>query len=101
MRTTAFVIAFLFLPLASLEAQTTAGRRAGPADPPRDTRRADESRVAELTLKAPPRTPWGDPDLQGVWTGSTLTPLERPAALARCVTETTAERPQRNGAEPA
>jgi hypothetical protein len=28
------------------------------------------------------RTPWGDPDLQGVWTGSTLTPLERPASLA-------------------
>ena len=28
-----------------------------------------------------PRTPWGDPDLQGVWTGSTLTPLERPAEL--------------------
>ena len=24
------------------------------------------------------RTPWGDPDLQGLWTGSTLTPLERP-----------------------
>ena len=23
------------------------------------------------------RTPWGDPDLQGLWTGSTLTPLER------------------------
>ena len=28
------------------------------------------------------RTAWGDPDLQGVWTGSTLTPLERPADLA-------------------
>ena len=28
------------------------------------------------------RTPWGDPDLQGIWTGSTLTPLERPANLA-------------------
>ena len=25
-----------------------------------------------------PRTPWGDPDLQGIWVGSTLTPLERP-----------------------
>ena len=25
------------------------------------------------------RTPWGDPDLQGIWVGSTLTPLERPA----------------------
>jgi hypothetical protein len=28
------------------------------------------------------RTPWGDPDLQGVWTGSTITPLERPKDLA-------------------
>ena len=28
------------------------------------------------------RTPWGDPDLQGVWTSATLTPLERPAGLA-------------------
>ena len=25
------------------------------------------------------RTPWGDPDLQGIWNGVTLTPLERPA----------------------
>ena len=25
------------------------------------------------------RTTWGDPDLQGIWVGSTLTPLERPA----------------------
>ena len=25
------------------------------------------------------RTPWGDPDLQGVWSYATLTPLERPA----------------------
>ena len=25
-----------------------------------------------------PRTVWGDPDLQGIWVGSTLTPLERP-----------------------
>ena len=24
------------------------------------------------------RTPWGHPDLQGIWVGSTLTPLERP-----------------------
>lgn len=26
-----------------------------------------------------PRTSWGEPDLQGVWTSATLTPLERPA----------------------
>src|SRR5262249_32035055 len=28
------------------------------------------------------RTPDGQPDLQGVWSNATLTPLERPAALA-------------------
>ena len=28
------------------------------------------------------RTPWGDPDLQGIWTSATLTPLERPAGQA-------------------
>src|ERR1700680_64577 len=28
------------------------------------------------------RTPHGQPDLPGVWTNSTLTPLERPAELA-------------------
>jgi hypothetical protein len=28
------------------------------------------------------RTPWGDPDLQGLWTASTLTPLQRPKELA-------------------
>jgi hypothetical protein len=28
------------------------------------------------------RTPWGDPDLQGLWTNATITPFERPAELA-------------------
>jgi hypothetical protein len=28
-----------------------------------------------------PRTNWGTPDLQGVWTGATVTPLERPFLL--------------------
>ena len=32
-----------------------------------------DSVVAQSTL----RTPWGAPDLQGVWTGSPMTPLER------------------------
>ena len=30
----------------------------------------------------PPRTSWGDPDLQGVWDFRTITPLERPEDLA-------------------
>jgi len=29
-----------------------------------------------------PRTPYGHPDIQGVWTNATMTPLERPADLA-------------------
>ena len=28
---------------------------------------------------ATPRTPWGDPDLQGMWDTRTYTPFERPA----------------------
>jgi hypothetical protein len=28
------------------------------------------------------KTPWGDPDLQGTWSYASLTPLERPVALA-------------------
>ena len=31
---------------------------------------------------AAPRTPWGDPDLSGVWDYKTITPLERPANMA-------------------
>jgi hypothetical protein len=44
---------------------------------------AAASRPAVAAATGPqPRTAWGDPDLQGVWNYSTLTPLERPAALA-------------------
>ena len=28
------------------------------------------------------KTPWGDPDLQGIWSYASITPLERPAELA-------------------
>ena len=28
-----------------------------------------------------PRTPWGVPDLQGIWTNATLTPVERPESM--------------------
>ena len=31
---------------------------------------------------SPPRTAWGAPDLQGVWTNKTITPLERPSSAA-------------------
>lgn len=47
---------------ASLTAQTPAPARAGAAP-------------------ASPKTPWGAPDLQGLWSNALITPLERPKAL--------------------
>ena len=38
-----------------------------------------------------PRTPDGHPDLQGIWTNATITPMERPPALANKPTLTDAE----------
>ncbi len=38
--------------------------------------------VAQQAGFTPPKTPWGEPDLQGIWSGETLTPLERPAKFA-------------------
>ncbi|HTR38278.1 MAG TPA: hypothetical protein VMH80_20355 [Bryobacteraceae bacterium] len=38
--------------------------------------------VAAGQSYTPPRTPDGQPDLQGIWTNGTVTPFERPAALA-------------------
>lgn len=39
--------------------------------------------IAALAAAAAAQTtPWGDPDLQGVWSNQTPVPLERPAALA-------------------
>ena len=40
---------------------------------------------------SPPRTAYGDPDLQGVWSNAVLTPLERPEDLADKATLTEAE----------
>ncbi len=39
----------------------------------------------------PPKTPWGDPDLQGVWDNHTTVPMQRPANLAGKRTFTDAE----------
>ena len=36
---------------------------------------------------SPPRTPWGDPDLQGVWNDATSTPLQRPNGVKDVLTD--------------
>jgi hypothetical protein len=47
--------------------------------------------AAPVPAQAVPRTPDGHPDLQGTWTNATITPLERPDALAGKATLTDAE----------
>ena len=38
------------------------------------------------------KTPWGEPDLQGIWTDETDTPLQRPARFANQEVFTEAQR---------
>ena len=38
--------------------------------------------VSPAAAQTAPRTPWGQPDLQGIWDFRTITPLERPEELA-------------------
>ena len=54
---------------------------AGQGQPPA-TKAVSAKTTRATKAWAPPLTPDGKPDLQGVWTNNTVTPLERPKALA-------------------
>ena len=43
---------------------------------------AAQTPTTALKTWTPPRTPWRDPDLQGIWSNATITPLQRPPELA-------------------
>ena len=47
--------------------------------------------IAAIVVSAQTRTPYGKPDLQGLWLNDTATPLERPAEFAGKATVTDAE----------
>jgi hypothetical protein len=68
-------IASVFLPVVSGQAVKAAFER-GSRTPPK---------------MPPPKTPWGDPDLQGVWPGNMGVPLQRPESLGTRTTLTDAE----------
>ena len=52
--------------------------------------------VAAQAGESSPQTPWGHPDLQGIWSNSTTTPMERPEDLAGREFLTEEERAERN-----
>ncbi len=52
--------------------------------------------AVEAQSFATPRTPWGDPDLQGLWTNTTTTPMERPDDLSDRETLSSEERAARD-----
>ena len=39
------------------------------------------TQAAAPGVYTPPRTPWGDPDLQGIWPGNSGVPMQRPVEL--------------------
>jgi hypothetical protein len=49
------------------------------ANPEASAKRPQAAKAGKWT---PLRTPWGEPDLQGVWSYATITPLERPDSKA-------------------
>ena len=42
---------------------------------------------AKAKAYVPPKTPWGDPDLQGVWPGNMGVPMQRPQAMGTRTTD--------------
>ena len=69
------ILSWLIVPLA---AQAPAPKPAAPATRARAAAPAKPAPAARATA---PRTPWGDPDMQGTWNFATSTPLERPAVV--------------------
>jgi hypothetical protein len=74
------------LSAAVLVAQTPSGKKELPketTDPEVAIKAAADAFKAANSLKAyaAPKTPWGDPDLRGVWNTATYTRLQRPEEL--------------------
>ena len=66
--------------LAAMTAMVVPSAGQAPAAAKSSSKVAAKTPAAKKPL--PLRTPWGDPDLQGVWNDATSTPLQRPTGLA-------------------
>jgi len=82
LRTSMVVLAvvILFVALPAVAGQAPPAKPASAAKPA--SSKPAPKRPAPPKAWTPTRTPWGDPDLQGVWNDATSTPLQRPSARA-------------------
>jgi hypothetical protein len=72
------------LPMAA-QANSVAAKPAAPAN----------KTASSTTTWTPPKTPWGDPDLQGEWPATARIPMQRPASLGNRAVLTDEELGQR------
>jgi hypothetical protein len=73
----------MWISIAALAAAIAALSLTAVAQVPKAAQQAKPAAKAPLSNKTwtPPHTPWGDPDLQGVWNDATSTPLQRPTGV--------------------
>ena len=77
------VLVMLLVALGAVAEQAPPAKPASPAPPASAVpSKPAPKRPAPSKAWTPTRTPWGDPDLQGVWNDATSTPLQRPSARA-------------------
>ncbi len=78
------MLALAWLPVTLAGQAGAAGTPKPDAKPAQKDATASPKPAAKPAAKAwtPPRTPWGDPDLQGIWNDATSTPLQRPGKYA-------------------
>jgi hypothetical protein len=89
MRMAAFTVAAILMPAAVTQISAQQAQQVSPQH-------------AQAPAAAPAlRTPWGEPDLQGIWTDETDTPLQRPAKWANQEYFTAAQRAELDAARTA
>jgi hypothetical protein len=71
----------IFLYMSVMAASAVTGPLAGQTAPAAPSAKAAPKAAPQAKSYKPPRTPWGDPDLQGLWPGSVNIPLQRPASM--------------------
>jgi hypothetical protein len=79
-------------PSGSIMTVTLAAAAAAVAALPLSRAMAQAPATSNTALNSAVKTPWGDPDLQGIWTDETDTPLQRPAKYANQEFFTAAQR---------